>query len=37
MPWSSWLIVILLVLGVFAIVTVAALWAAGAINKHWPD
>ena len=37
MPFANWVIVILVVLGVFAIITVVALWAAGAINKHWPD
>ena len=37
MPFANWVIVILLVLGILAIVTVVALWAAGAINKQWPD
>lgn len=38
MPWSNnWLVILFIVLTVLGILSAVALWAAGAINKRWPD
>jgi hypothetical protein len=37
MPLCNWLIIGLVILTVLGVVTAVALWAAGAINKDWPD
>lgn len=37
MPFANWCIGILVALLIASAITAAALWAAGAINKQWPD